>query len=156
MNIYPPTAYIHTHTHKMSSTDALTTAGRHLLSFDFTANNDHLHDFEWSASSSSFVLYSPLSFFIRNNFSNVLGTCFSRRRRCERRTRVVRRREFKTTPLRRNNDALLLSLSFDLLCLIASRERERETRLLRNSTSRGREEYSRRKKEYFWLRAPSA
>jgi hypothetical protein len=56
----------------MSSTDALTTAGRHLLSFDFTANNDHLHDFEWSASSSSssFVLYSLLSFFIRENFSN--------------------------------------------------------------------------------------
>ena len=48
----------------MSSTDALTTAGRHLLQFDFTANNDHLHDFEWSASSSSFVLYSLLSFFI--------------------------------------------------------------------------------------------
>ena len=56
----------------MSSTDALTTAGRHLLSFDFTANNDHLHDFEWSASSSSFVLYSLLSFFILlENFSNV-------------------------------------------------------------------------------------
>jgi hypothetical protein len=55
----------------MSSTDALTTAGRHLLSFDFTANNDHLHDFEWSASSSSFVLYSLLSFFILlENFSN--------------------------------------------------------------------------------------
>jgi len=33
----------------------------------------------------------------------------------------------------------LLSLSFVLLCLIASRERERETRLLRNSTSRARE-----------------
>jgi hypothetical protein len=42
----------------MSSTDALTTAGRHLLSFDFTANNDHLHDFEWSASSSSFIFSS--------------------------------------------------------------------------------------------------
>ena len=56
----------------MSSTDALTTAGRHLLQFDFTANNDHLHDFEWSASSSSFVLYSLLSFFILlENFSNV-------------------------------------------------------------------------------------
>ena len=70
VNIYSPTAYIHTHTHKMSSTDALTTAGRHLLSFDFTSNNDHLHDFEWSASSSSFVLYSPLSCFILENFSN--------------------------------------------------------------------------------------
>ena len=71
VNIYIlATAYIHTHTHKMSSTDALTTAGRHLLEFDFTANNDHLHDFEWSASSSSFVLYSLLSCFILENFSN--------------------------------------------------------------------------------------
>lgn len=70
VNTYSAKAYTHTHTHKMSSTDALTTAGRHLLSFDFTSNNDHLHDFEWSASSSSFVLYSPLSFFILENFSN--------------------------------------------------------------------------------------
>ena len=70
VNIYSRNSiYTHTLT-KMSSTDALTTAGRHLLSFDFTANNDHLHDFEWSASSSSFVLYSLLSYFIRENFSN--------------------------------------------------------------------------------------
>ena len=100
VNIYSPTAYIHTHTHKMSSTDALTTAGRHLLSFDFTSNNDHLHDFEWSASSSSFVLYSLLSlFYPRELFQCVSG--FSRYRRCVRTSRAARHREHKTTPLRR-------------------------------------------------------
>ena len=44
--------HIHTHTraytNKMS--EALTSAGRQLLSFDFSASTDHIKDFEWSAS----------------------------------------------------------------------------------------------------------
>ena len=44
------------YTLKMSS-DALTTAGRHLLSFDFEANTDHIKDFEWSAFSFFFRVF---------------------------------------------------------------------------------------------------
>jgi hypothetical protein len=100
----------------MSSTDALTTAGRHLLSFDFTSNNDHLHDFEWSASSSSssssFVLYSLLSYFIRENFSNASRDVLL----SSRRTRAARHREHKTTPLRRNNNDALPPSLYPLIC----------------------------------------
>ena len=39
------------------SSDALTTAGRHLLSFDFEANTDHIKDFEWSAFSFFFCVF---------------------------------------------------------------------------------------------------
>ena len=92
----------------MSSTDALTTAGRHLLSFDFTANNDHLHDFEWSASSSSSSsYYSLLSFFIHNNFSNASRDVL--------RTRAARHREHKTTPLRRTTTMHCHRVSLSLL-----------------------------------------
>jgi hypothetical protein len=102
----------------MSSTDALTTAGRHLLSFDFTSNNDHLHDFEWSASSSSsssfflfFLIFSSFFFYPQQLFQCVSG------RASLGRTRAARHREHKTTPLRRTTPMRYhrVSLSFDLL-----------------------------------------
>jgi len=37
--------YTHIHKHKMS--EALTSAGRQLLSFDFSSGTDHIKDFEW-------------------------------------------------------------------------------------------------------------
>jgi hypothetical protein len=37
--------------------EALTSAGRQLLSFDFSSGTDHIKDFEWSASYFSFSLF---------------------------------------------------------------------------------------------------
>ena len=145
----------------MSSTDALTTAGRHLLSFDFTANNDHLHDFEWSASSSSFVLYSPLSCFILENFSNA-----SRDKSAslvvddawEERAPLLHHREHKTTPLRRTATMHChrLSLVWSALIDRIERERERETRLLRNIIREEERNIPDPKRDIFWRRRESS
>jgi len=45
--------------------EALTSAGRQLLSFDFEANTDHIKDFEWSASL-LFHFFSLFFLFILN------------------------------------------------------------------------------------------
>lgn len=75
-------SHTHTHTHAYTNkmSEALTSAGRQLLSFDFSSGTDHIKDFEWSASYFSFSLSLFYPLFERGSSAALFQICEMRAR----------------------------------------------------------------------------